>query len=64
MFHGPSVMKMMALCVSLSHFAVEQRLAQHCRSTILQLKNKSEKKKENDGTESPNKKKSIQNSCI
>ena len=30
----------MSLCVSLSHFAAQQRLAQHCRSTILQLKKK------------------------
>ena len=31
------------MCVKLSHFAVhvQQRLAQHCKSTILQLKKKS-----------------------
>ena len=28
----------MSLCVELSHFAVQQRLAQHCKSTLLQFK--------------------------
>ena len=28
----------MYICVRLSHFAVQQKLAQHCKSTILQLK--------------------------
>ena len=32
--------KRMYTCVQLSHFAVEQRLAQHCKSTILELKKK------------------------
>ena len=36
----------MSICVYLSHFAVQQRLAQHCKSAILQLK-KNKLKKEN-----------------
>ena len=29
----------MYVCVSLSHYTVQQKLAQHCKSTVLQLKN-------------------------
>ena len=35
--------KRMYVCVWLGHFAVQQKLVQHCKSTILQLK---ERKKE------------------
>ena len=28
----------MCICVKLSHFAIQRRLAQHCKSTILQFK--------------------------
>jgi len=28
----------MYVCVSLSHYTVQQKLAQHCKSTLLQLK--------------------------
>ena len=38
--------KRMYTCVQLSHFAVEQRLAQHCKSTILELKKKWNKEKQ------------------
>ena len=30
----------MYICVKLSHFAVQQRLAQHCKSSIPELKKK------------------------
>ena len=30
----------MRICVKLSHFTVQQRLAQYCKSTILQFKTK------------------------
>ena len=30
-------------CIYLHHFAVQQKLTQHCKSTILQLKNKQNK---------------------
>ena len=33
----------MSICVKQSHFAVQQRLAQHCKSIILQLKKKKKK---------------------
>ena len=33
-----NIKKRVSICVELSHFAVQQRLAQHCKSTILQLK--------------------------
>ena len=32
--------KRMYVCVKQSHFAVQQRLAQHCKSTVLQFKKK------------------------
>ena len=34
--------KNMCVCVKLSHFAVQQRLVQHCTSILLQLKKKKE----------------------
>ena len=33
----------MYIYVKLNHFAVQQKLTQHCKSTILQLKKKKEK---------------------
>ena len=33
------------VCVYLSHFAIEQKLTWHCRSTILQLKKKNKEQK-------------------
>ena len=36
------------ICVQLSHFAVQQRLAQLCKSTIFQLKNWNKSKKSQD----------------
>ena len=30
--------KKISLCVELSHFAIYQKLTQHCKSTVLQLK--------------------------
>ena len=38
--NGKEYKKRMYLCIKLSHFAVQQRSAQHCKSTILQLKKK------------------------
>ena len=38
--NGKEYKKRMYVCVKLSHFAVQQRLAQHCKSTILQFKEK------------------------
>ena len=42
--------------VELNHFAVQQKLTQHCKSTIIQLKKKRKKKKCNaeQGDESRN----------
>ena len=31
------------MCIKLSHFAVQQRLTQHCKSTLLQLKKKTKR---------------------
>ena len=35
-----NIKKKKYICVKLSHSAVKQRLAQYCKSTILQLKKK------------------------
>ena len=37
--------KKMSMCVKLSHLAVQQRLAQYCNSTVLQLKKEKRKEK-------------------
>ena len=36
--NGKEYLKRMYICVQLSHFAVQQRLTQRCKSTIFQLK--------------------------
>ena len=36
------------VCVYLSHFAIEQKLTWHCRSTILQLKKREQRAEIND----------------
>ena len=42
------------VCVYLSHFATEQKLTWHCRSTVLQLKKKGKQRAEIDDMESSN----------
>ena len=37
--NGKEYLKRMCMCVKLSPFAAQQRLPQHCTSTILQYKN-------------------------
>ena len=34
------------MCIKLSHLAVQQRLTQHCKSTLLQLKKKTKRTRE------------------
>ena len=36
--NGKEFLKRVSICVNLSHFAVQQRLAQHSKSTLLQFK--------------------------
>ena len=45
-----NIRKGMYIYVRLGHFAVQQKLVQHCKSTILQLKNKYIKKSKEKST--------------